>query len=434
MAEKLTDTLVRKLAAPATGQIIVWDSEIRGFGIRVTAKGAKAYVLNYRTLSGRERRITLATQPGSKDATEKARREAAGLRGDAKSGEDPLEERKKLREAPNVAKLCERYKEEHLPKKREASIADDESMIRDYILKEARPDRPKPEGVKLGPMKVADVDSEHIEKLHAEIVRAGKPYRANRVVALLSKMFSLAAKWKMRPLHSNPCEGVGRAEENARERYLSEVEVSRLHDALDAHRDQQAADIIRLLLLTGARKGEVLSMRWGALDLAAGRWLKPAATTKQKKDHHAPLSPHACVLLAEIRAKIEDEDEPFVFPGRGRGGHRNSVKKDWRAICIAAGLVDTATTTDARGQKKTVVTPNVRIHDLRHTFASALVSTGHSLPVIGKLLGHTQAKTTERYTHLYDDVQRQAAERAGSILTPKRGPSAEIVPLKGGAA
>jgi integrase len=158
-------------------------------------------------------------------------------------------------------------------------------------------------------------------------------------------------------------------------------------------------------MLTGARRGEVLSAEWGHLDLEAAVWTKPSAHTKQKKEHRVPLSAPALQLLNELRAGAQTQ---FVFPGRA-GGHRAEIKMAWANICDVAGI---------RG---------ARVHDLRHTYASVLASSGASLILIGALLGHTQPATTARYSHLLDDVLRRATETAGSII--EGGPGAEVVEL-----
>ena len=220
------------------------------------------------------------------------------------------------------------------------------------------------------------------------------------MLALVSKMFSLAIRWQW--IQHNPCVGIERNQEHKRERYLTGAEWERLTHTLANHRDQQATSIIRLLLLTGARRGEVLKARWADFDLDAGVWTKPGATTKQATTHRVPLSAPARQLLAGIPRSGE-----FVFPGKGGIGHRRDLKRPWPSIKKAAGL------------------EGVRVHDLRHSYASVLASSGQSLLVIGKLLGHTQVATTLRYAHLVDDPLRKATETAGAILG--RSPSAEIV-------
>jgi integrase len=395
---KLTDKIIKSLPCPATGQKRYYDSEVKGFGCRVTAAGSKSFILNYRTRSGIERRYTI----GSCDdwSVKAAREEAQKLKRDIDQGGDPVAALTALRDAPTVSDLCQRYITEHLPKKRVSSQGDDVSMIANDILP------------KLKSRKVADVTFSDVDELHRHVAKRA-PYRANRVVALLSKMFALAIKWEWRP--DNPAKGIERTPEVKRHRYLSGQELDRLTTALAAFRDQQAANIIRLLLLTGARRGEVQSMRWTDLDLDQGVWVKPGATTKQKTMHRVPLSVAAHQLLAELLVEAQTTAKAkkrvlseFVFPSHG--SHRVEIKHEWADICKAAGIKE------------------ARIHDLRHTYASVLASAGLSLPVIGALLGHSQTQTTLRYSHLFDDPLRAATERASAIITGK--PGADVIPLK----
>jgi integrase len=228
-------------------------------------------------------------------------------------------------------------------------------------------------------------------------------------------MLTLAIRWGWRP--DNPVRGIERNQEQKRHRYFSGDELARLTAALTTHDDRQAASIVRLLLLTGARRGEALQARWDELDLKVGVWTKPGATTKQKTEHRVPLSAPARQLLSELRAAAEMEREKagqpisdFVFPSRGDTGHRVEIKKDWRALCKVASI------------------HGARLHDCRHTFASVLASAGLSLPIIGALLGHSNPSTTARYSHLMDDPLRAATERAGAIMSGK--PSTEIIPME----
>ena len=216
-------------------------------------------------------------------------------------------------------------------------------------------------------------------------------YQANRTVALLSRMFNLSVRWGWRA--DNPAKGIERNQETKRHRYLSADELARLTRALAEHHDRQAANMFRLLLLTGARRGEVLACRWNDLDLTEGVWTKPGATKKQRTIHRVPLSAPARQLLADLYA--ERDGSEYVFPGRV-GGHRVEVKAAWAAVCKAGKDQD------------------LRIHDLRHSFASQLVSAGFSLPIIGALLGHTQPATTHRYAHCR--TIRCAPRRSASVL------------------
>lgn len=394
MGEKITDKTVRDLVPPAVGNRIVYDTEVSGFGVRVTAGGSRSFILNYR-IKGRERRYTIGAYGVDQWTVAAARRRAGELRKLIAVGEDPLAERIEAREAPTVADLCERFEEEHLPKKRAATSRGYLALITNDILPELRN------------KKVADVTFADVDALHRKITKRGARYQANRTVAILSKMFSLAVKWGWRG--DNPAKGIERNAEDKRHRYLSGDELGRLTRALEEYPDQQAANIIRLLLLTGARRGEVQGARWADFDLTDGIWTKPGATTKQKTEHRVPLSLAAWQLLKAIREGAKEGAE-FVFPGRGGESHRVEIKDQWADLCRLAGI------------------EQARIHDLRHTYASVLASAGQSLPVIGALLGHTQPATTARYSHLFDDPLRAATERAAAIVTGK--PSAEVVPLR----
>jgi integrase len=304
-------------------------------------------------------------------------------------GADPVGEHRSVRGAPTVNGLCDRFEAEYLPRKR----ASTQRTYRNQIKSAIRP--------KLGKLKVASVSFSDIDALHRGLSET--PYRANRIIALVSKMFAMAIKWEMRT--DNPVKGIERNGEDKRKRYLKGDELARLTVALAEHRDQQAANIVRLLLLTGARKGELLAATWDQFNLEAGVWTKPGATTKQKTEHEIPLSAPARQLLTGLH-KARDRSG-YLFPGRL--GHRREIKDSWTSICRAAGI------------------EGLRIHDLRHSYASALAGAGFSLPIIGALLGHTQPSTTSRYAHLQDDPLRVATERAGAILSGQ--PSAEIVLL-----
>ena len=245
-----------------------------------------------------------------------------------------------------------------------------------------------------------------IAVLHREIAKRA-PYRANRLVAVLSVMMAKAIKEGMRD--DNPTKGIERAHEEKRERFLSPAEIARLADALAAHPEKISANAIRLLLLTGARRGEVLSATWTQFDVTAGAWIKPSSHTKQKRVHRVPLSAPALSLLADMRREAEDGC-PYVFPSMKMSKVAKGttpavyeplteIKRTWASVCETAGLT------------------GVRLHDLRHSYASVLASAGLSLPIVGALLGHSQPRTTARYSHLYDDVLRAATERVGAIVT-----------------
>jgi integrase len=202
----------------------------------------------------------------------------------------------------------------------------------------------------------------------------------------------------MRP--DNPARGIERNQEPPRVRYLTVDELARLSAVLAQYKDRQASNVIWLLLLTGARKMEWLSARWADIDLKQALWIKPGHTVKQRTEHRVVLSSAAVKILRSIWETALDEQE-WVFPLRPASRERrNSLEQAWNNIREAAQL------------------QNVRLHDLRHTFASLAVSDGASLPVIGSLLGHTVPATTARYSHLLDSPLRHVAERVGAMLSP----------------
>jgi integrase len=397
---KLADSLIRRLTPPAKGNHIIYDSEVAGFGIRVTTAGARSFILNYYTTAGRERRYTIGGWPAW--TATGARREAYRLRRLIDEDGDPLADIAAERAAPTMAKLCDRFVAEHLPHKRPSTQREYTSILKKHV----RPFFGKH-------AKVAGVAYADVNKLHRRITDAGSSYRANRALAVVSKMFSLAERWQMREPNSNPCHSVERNHESKRKRYLSGDELGRLVTALAAHPDREAADIVRLLLLTGARKGEVLGARWADINLGKGLWSKPAASTKQGEDHEVPLSAPAMQLLSEISARQGGKHKPlgeFVFPSAtSRTGHRVDIERDWRQLLRAAGIT------------------GLRIHDLRHSFASELASGGSSLLLIGALLGHASVNTTQRYAHLYPDAQRVAVERVGAVIEAAGGKQASAV-------
>ncbi len=190
-----------------------------------------------------------------------------------------------------------------------------------------------------------------------------------------------------------------------------EEEIRRFSDALDDYSDQNAANALRLILLTGARAGEVLKSDWSQFDLGRGIWTKPSHHTKQKKIEYVPLSGPALNLLTDMKSK---SSTTHLFPGSG-GDARVTLRRPWVQACKAAGLAEPI---QLKGTKRAVTRyrPAVRIHDLRHTYASHLVSAGMSLHVVGRLLGHTQPQTTARYAHVADEALRNATERFGSIF------------------
>lgn len=381
---KLSKSVVDRLPC-AESDVVYWDSSLAGFGVRVKPNGSKSYVIQYRNRqTGRSRRKTIGKH-GPLLSFAKAKEIATGLLSDVLRGKDPVAEAKTLRDAPTVSDLALQYMQEHaVPKKRPKSVANDKSMLNRLILP------------RLGKRKLAEVGHRDIQALHNSL--KATPYQANRVIALLSKMFGLAIKWDW--CTDNPAKGIDKYHEEKRHRWLSDEELNRLVQALSNHPNQKAASAIRLQLLTGARIGEVLSAIWADFDLKRGVWIKPSHHTKQKRTEHLPLSGAATELLEELRP-TESVTSNYVFPGRSPDKPIVDLKKFWRSIMKAADIED------------------YRIHDNRHTHASHLVSSGLSLAIVGKLLGHTNPMTTQRYAHLADSPLREAAERMATKMKPR---------------
>ena len=245
--------------------------------------GAKSFFVNYR-IDGREKRLTIGSYPDW--SAEAARAEAKGLRRRIDLGEDPARERKERREAPTVHDLAVRYREEHLPKKADSSQVNDWQMIEREILPA------------IGDRRVADVHEGDIESLHRGITERGRAVRANRVLAVASKMFSLAlrrwegeeAPWRDQA-QGNPCKGIARNHEEGHERFFSPAELAALGDALAAYGQTPASDCLRFIMLTGCRPGEAMHATWDQFETEPGFWVKPSSHTKQRKLHRVPSAP-----------------------------------------------------------------------------------------------------------------------------------------------
>jgi integrase len=403
MGTHLTERVV-KAAEIGTRKYVVFDQDCAGFGLCVYESGRKGFVLIYR-IGGQQKRFTIGTWPAWSVIA--ARDEAKALKREIDRGEDPLDARKAHRTAPTVKELAERYIEEHLPKLAKTNASDQISMLQKLVLPEWKR------------RMVADITPTDVDRLLTKIA-AGRarpaklkptqkrrktlaparatPVRANRAGEMIRKMFSLAVQWKMRP--DNPAFAFRKRPETARDRFLTFDEIERLASALAVDEDQRAASIIRLCMLTGARLGEVRTATFDQFNLDLAIWTKQAAYTKQRRIHRVPIS-HEAVALIRLRRDIVPKGCPFLFPGDVPDQPVGDPKRFWPKMQRVAEI------------------PGVRIHDLRHTFASLLVSGGASLEMIGRLLGHTQIGTTQRYAHLIDAPLRAGVNAVGEMLKPR---------------
>src|SRR5215213_3805428 len=371
----------RKITKPAVDALspgeVAWDGEIKGFGVRCQRRD-RVYLVKYRA-QGRQRWFTIGKH-GSPWTPELARREAKRLLGLVADGKDPSHKQKKDRSAPTISALANRFLEEHSAAKSKDRTYTEYRRLMERIV--------KPE---LGRFKVDDVHSSDIERLHLKFWAT--PYQANRLVAVLSKMFN----WSGRRGERNPCVGIERFAEERRRRYLSSAELARLGSALAQAEAQKLTSpyviaAIRLLVFTGARLSEILTLRWDHVDLERGFLNLPDSKTGAKTIY---LNAAARKLLAALPRL---EGNPYVVPGERHGRHLVNLEKPWRRIREMAQLSD------------------LRLHDLRHSFASVGAGAGLGLPVIGALLGHAQPATTARYAHLASDPLQQAADLIGERI------------------
>jgi integrase len=407
---RLTEKLV-KGAATRAAEYRLFDEEVRGFGLVVYPSGSRGFVLMYR-FAHRKRIYTIGRWP--EWSVVAARERARLLRRDVDAGVDPQDGRTAAREAPTVAVLADRYAREHLPRLAKRNASDQRSMLDKLVL-------PAWKHRMVGSITEADVEDllaaiaeGRARPAKAEACSRGRrklqparptPVRANRVGEVLRKMFSLAVKWKMRA--DNPAQGFYRRGEVERDRFLSIDEIDRLAAALNAAEDQRAASIMRMCMLTGARLGEVREARFEQFDLNHLIWTKQSAHTKQRRTHRLPISEDVAAIVRQRRVAVA-AGVGWLFPGDALGADGlpkdqpvQDLRKFWSAIQREAGL------------------PDVRVHDLRHTFASLLATGGSSLALIGKLLGHTQAQTTRRYAHLAERPLREGVDSVAALLRPR---------------
>ena len=380
--DKITKRTVDALAGQERERV-VWDDDLKGFGVRVHPSGRKVYIVKTRY---RGRVIKMTIGPHGAVAPSYARVRAAEIITDARAGKNPAG---RNADAPAMIALGKRFLKEYVSTHCKPSTAEEyRRSVKLFV------------DPRIGRYRVPDIQRSDIAALHHDL--RDTPYQANRTLGVLSKMFNLAELWDLRPDGSNPCRHVKRFREEKRERFLSDVEYQRLGAALkeievDGSETASAIAAVRLLMLTGCRLSEIQKLRWEHVDLGASELRLPDTKTGAKVVY---LGDPAIAVLERIDRR---DGNPWVIAGRNPGSHLTDLQHPWRRIRARAGLDD------------------VRIHDLRHSFASGGLLVGEGLPMIGKLLGHTQVQTTARYAHLANDPVKSAANRIASRIAEASG-------------
>jgi integrase len=443
---ELNQSTVNKLIkdkVPASGSVIIWDSRISGFGLRLTANGVASFILNYRNADGVERRWTIGR---CKEWPAKAAYDEAIERKKAiREGADPLatrdaEEIAAEHKERTLVDVSKEYLENHAkPNKRESSYRNDKAMLENIILP------------RLGSIPLSEIRTKDVEGLKNFL--QAHPYQANRVLALLSTIFNRViaqdaedaedyhgeepVKW----ITVNPARmkgkrlpgGVERYKERKRKKFLSIEQLDAMNEAIDRYSSKDVANIVRLQLLTGSRAKEVLEAEWKEFDLKLGIWTKPQERTKQDEEERLELGSRTIELLKQIPRNGSRYLFPSEVPERKKADEpRSYIKWAWMAICRDAEItyrekhpgeqLGLAEERRVKGKGKYAAKefihwkPLYRVHDLRHTFASHLVSNGESLETIGKLVGHKNERTTKRYAHLADTTQKKAADHFAEII------------------
>jgi len=412
---KLTKKTV-DASKPKKKDYIVWDNDLPGFGLRVFPSGKKSYLVQYRH-EGRTRRFTIGLHgPYTPD---KARKRAMGLLGDIGDGADPSGDKAKAHKDMTVSQLCDLYLTDGCGTKKDSTIATDTGRINRHI---------KP---LLGKRLVRSITQSDVSKFLKDVANGktkinektkkkrgraivwGGKGTASRTVGLLGGVFTFAVKKGLRP--DNPVHGVQKYPDKRNDRFLSPAEMGKLGKALKRAEKEEvnsaAITAIRLLIFTGCRKSEILSLRWGYVDWDNKCLRLPDTKTGQKI---VPLGAPALELLASTDRV---EDAVFVLPGADKDKHYVGLQKVWETIRAWAALDD------------------VRIHDLRHSFASVAALGGDSLLMIGKLLGHKDPKTTQIYAHLADSAAQQSADKIANQIEAAMNAEdvdGEVIPINEG--
>jgi integrase len=428
---RLTVRTVEAIPAPAEGESVVWDRDLKGFHVRVHPSGRRVYALKYR-FGAQQRKLTLGVH-GSPLTPEKARQAAQDALDAVRRGDDPAAAKKAAREALTVADLIDRYLADGpatKPAKRASTWVDDASNlnrhIRPLLGRRIANQVAKADAARA----IRDVEAGKTSKDEKTGFRGrarvtGGPGAARRTRLTAAAMFAWGTEHGL--IANNPFKGVKLAAAPVRERFLSKADAAAFLDAIQGLQGEGGlsgtfADAMRLLLLTGARKTEVLGLRWSEVDFERQRLTLPPERTKaggSTGERRIVLSPPALAILAARRAAVDSAretaakareafaDPEFVFPAARGEGHAVGLRRAFTKATERAGL------------------SAIRIHDLRHSFASFAVADGASLFLIGKLLGHASARTTERYAHLAGDPLQDAAAMVGRRIMGGAGAAAK---------
>jgi len=398
MAVKITKTVVE--AAQATGKLqVIWDHEVKGFGVVITPAGAKSFVLNYRNKDNRVRRKTLGKYGHL--TVEQARKMAKDMCYHIAQGSDPIRDNELHRRQPTFAEVAEKFMVEHSAVRNRPATVETNRQVLDSILLPY-----------FGRMKIRAIERRDV----VEFMTANRhrPVGTNRAIACLSSIMSRAEIWELRDRNTNPCFKIEKFEENKRERFLSKEEFAAIDAAMQrAERTLSESPhvlaMIRIMMHTGCRPGEARNLKWEWVDFERNQIRLPKEATKERRPKTLFITPY---LRGVLETLMQIEGNPYVVASeRNDGLPVTDIKKPWDRIKRAAGI-----------------TSSLHLHDLRHSHASMANSLGYSMPMIGALLGHTQVQTTLRYAHLASDHLRQAAEDisnaiAASTLKPQPDPS-----------
>lgn len=383
----ITKSSVDQMAPPGAGQKFLRDDKLRGFALRVTASGAKTFVYEGR-IHGRVRRITIGPYPALNVAV--ARQAALRLKAAIAQGRDPAQEKVAERNVVTFGDLAKVFIEDYA-KAHKRTWSGDKRMIESYFVKwHGRP--------------LKEITTDEVFRLHQRLGKENGRYAANRAVALLRTMFNLARDWGHLD-GTNPAARVKFYHEEKRDRFLSPEELRRVNAALVDEPNPHWRAYFPLSLLLGTRRSELLSARWSDMDLEQKTWRIPS--TKAGRPHLLPLPTAAVEILKSLPRSSE-----YVFPGTGASGHLTEAAKVWQRIRKRAGV------------------PDARIHDLRRTLGSWLAAQGHSLPLIGKALNHSNVSTTLIYARLDLEPVRDALEKNAALMFGVTG-SRLALPVEG---